>query len=123
MSLELRHFAPWEFECPCGKCDGGYARMSEDLLGMLDEARERAGIPFKINSAYRCPAHNKAVGGVPDSAHVHGKAADIAAPTSAARYAIAKTVLELGAQRLGVASGFIHVDVDDSKPLDMLWTY
>ena len=31
--------------------------MDEDFLSKLDEAREFAGIPFIINSAYRSPEH------------------------------------------------------------------
>lgn len=32
---------------------------------------------FKLTSVMRCPAHNKAVGGAPDSAHIHNCAVDI----------------------------------------------
>lgn len=35
-------------------------------------------IDFKISSGLRCPAHNAAVGGAKDSAHVHRVAVDIA---------------------------------------------
>jgi hypothetical protein len=35
--------------------------MDADFLDKLDEAREFAGIPFIINSAYRSPEENKAV--------------------------------------------------------------
>lgn len=40
-------------------------KMDADLLHLLDEARDLAGAPFSLTSAYRCPKHNKAVGGVP----------------------------------------------------------
>ena len=66
--LPLRHFSPVEFRCKCG-CGTGMEKMDADLLQMLDEARDLAGIPFPLSSAYRCPKHNKAVGGVPTSAH------------------------------------------------------
>ena len=64
--LPLRHFSPVEFRCKCG-CGAGMEKMDADLLQMLDEARDLAGIPFPLSSAYRCPKHNKAVGGVPTS--------------------------------------------------------
>ena len=32
---------------------------------------------YNINSGYRCEAHNKVVGGSPNSQHLLGKAADI----------------------------------------------
>lgn len=97
--------------------------MDYDLLMMLDKAREEAGVPFHINSAYRCPKHNAKVGGVKDSSHLYGMAVDISTMTSRARFRVLQAVLKMGAQRVGVANTFIHVDVDDDKPLNVAWTY
>lgn len=44
---------------------------------VLEPLRARLGHPVKINSGYRCPELNKAVGGVPNSFHLQGRAADI----------------------------------------------
>lgn len=44
------------------------------LLQPLQEAIDK---PISINSGYRCPELNKAVGGVPMSQHVKGEAADL----------------------------------------------
>ena len=44
---------------------------------VLDPLREWYGKPIYVNSGYRCAELNKAVGGVPDSFHVQGMAADI----------------------------------------------
>ena len=74
MQISLRHFSPGEFRCKDG-CGGGIEHMNQDLLMMLDQVRDRAGIPLVLSSAYRCPAHNQAVGGVDDSAHTRGYAA------------------------------------------------
>ncbi len=123
MFPDLKHFRASEFACPCGNCDGGAERMDYDLLLMLDQAREEAGIPFVITSGYRCPQHNAAVGGVPDSAHTLGMAADVAVLSSRARFTVLAALLSMGAQRLGVGDTFVHVDVDDDKPLDVAWTY
>ncbi len=38
------------------------------------------GLPIKINSWYRCPALNKAVGGVVSSQHLRGEAVDFVCP-------------------------------------------
>lgn len=46
---------------------------------ILDPLRERYGKPIHVNSGYRCPALNKAVGGSKTSHHVKGLAADITA--------------------------------------------
>jgi uncharacterized protein YcbK (DUF882 family) len=37
---------------------------------MLEEIRTHFDRPIHILSGYRCPAHNKAVGGAPDSQHM-----------------------------------------------------
>lgn len=47
------------------------------LCGWLEMLRERAGGPIIINSGYRSPEVNKAVGGVATSNHLTGCAADI----------------------------------------------
>ena len=48
------------------------------LVGnVLDPLRDWYGKPIYANSGYRCPALNKAVGGVANSQHLTGQAADI----------------------------------------------
>ena len=49
----------------------------EELRKILDPMREAWGGPLVVTSGYRCPALNKAVGGVSNSAHLSGYAADI----------------------------------------------
>lgn len=44
---------------------------------VLDPLREWYSKPIYVNSGYRCPALNKAVGGVASSQHLTGQAADI----------------------------------------------
>lgn len=44
---------------------------------ILDKLREIYGKPITVNSGYRCPELNKAVGGSKTSDHVKGFAADI----------------------------------------------
>lgn len=53
-------------------------RNLEALIeNVLDPLREAYGKPIYVNSGYRCPKLNKAVGGVSNSQHVKGQAADI----------------------------------------------
>ena len=47
------------------------------VLALLDPLREIWGAPIYVNSGYRSPALNKAVGGVANSQHMKGQAADI----------------------------------------------
>lgn len=46
-------------------------------MQVLEPARKEYGRPIIVNSAYRCKALNKAVGGVPNSYHIMGMAADL----------------------------------------------
>ncbi|MCR5534556.1 MAG: peptidase M15 [Bacteroidaceae bacterium] len=68
-----------EFECHCG-CrmpDSARANIVALVEQVLDPARERYGKPVCVNSGYRCARHNAAVGGVANSQHMRGEAADI----------------------------------------------
>ena len=47
---------------------------------VLEPLRQHFGTPVVISSGYRCPELNKAVGGVPNSQHLKGEAADIVLP-------------------------------------------
>lgn len=47
------------------------------VANILDPLREAWGGPIDVNSGYRCPPLNKAVGGVKNSQHLTGQAADI----------------------------------------------
>ena len=44
---------------------------------LLQPLRDIYGNPIRINSGYRCPELNKAVGGVPNSMHQNGEASDL----------------------------------------------
>ena len=72
-----KHFDSVEFACPC--C--GAVVIDDDLIVQLERLREYLGRygggPIHINSGFRCFDHNTAVGGVRNSQHLYGKAADI----------------------------------------------
>ena len=70
------HFSAKEFECHC--C--GQGTVDERLIELLEELRDMANAPIHVNSGYRCRKHNAAVGGLPNSQHVKGTAADITIP-------------------------------------------
>ena len=107
-------FTPEEFACRCG-C--GQLVIDPELMESLFAARVIAGIPFVVTSGYRCPAHNARVGGVNDSAHTLGQAADIRAVSMVARMKILDAMLRAGFPRVGIAREFLHCDVDWEKPL------
>lgn len=114
------NFTREEFVCKDG-C--GLYNMQEPVLFALQQARNIAGIPFKISSGSRCARHNRACGGKSASAHLDGLAVDVAAITSTTRAKVLVALLQAGFQRVGVAPGFIHADLDIAKPYPCVWLY
>lgn len=107
------HFSRSEFSCRCG-C--GFDSISPDLIIVLEDVRAHFGAPVKINSGCRCEKHNAKVGGVPNSQHVQGIAADIV--VSGLSSALVADYLE---QRypeccgIGRYGSFTHIDVRQEK--------
>ena len=107
----MRYFSLDEFKCPC--CDGlPSSGMSTRLLDLLDCLRCKVGVPVIVNSGYRCPSHNRNVGGVADSQHLLGTAADISASGITVDQ-LSDIAEVLGADGIGkyYRQGFVHVDV------------
>ena len=96
--------------------------MDIDFLDKLDEAREFAGFPWFINSAYRGPEHPLSINN-PSSSHIKGLAVDIAVTDSSTRYLIIDALIHVGFNRIGIADTFIHVDDDKDKTGGVIWTY
>lgn len=117
MTKNFKYFSYEEFRCPC--C--GENKTKEELILLLDKARELAGIPFKITSGYRCPKYNKKVGGVENSAHTFGLGADILCTNSHNRFKIVKALIDAGFKRIGIGKNHIHCDIDITKPEGVLW--
>ena len=115
-----KHFPDYELECNCG-C--GLMNMREDTMVRVEIARVRAGLPFGVNSASRCPVHNKAEGGKDTSSHLEGYALDIAVTSSRARFEILQSLIAVGFTRIGIGKNFIHVDDDPTKAPNVTWLY
>ena len=112
------YFKTQEFVCKC--C--GKEEMKKELLELLYKARVESGIPFIINSGYRCEKHNKKVGGASNSAHLRGYAVDISCTNSNRRYDLLKVFMKYF-KRVGLHKQFIHVDCDPSLPQDQVFFY
>ena len=97
-------------------------KMDKDFLAKLDDAREFAGFPFFINSAYRSPDHPESIKN-PTSSHIKGLAVDIRARDSKTRYLIIDALMHVGFNRIGIADTFIQVDDDRNKACGVIWTY
>lgn len=73
-----RNFSISEFECSCGCKMPDKAKENIVILAnQLQKLRDFVKKPIIITNAYRCEKHNKSVGGVKNSQHLSGKAADI----------------------------------------------
>jgi uncharacterized protein YcbK (DUF882 family) len=105
-----QHFSRKEFECRC--C--GRLQLDSHLIEGLEVLRVLAGVPVVVNAGYRCPRHNQEVGGVPNSEHTRGLAADIRLPGLSLQqmYELATQVAQFAEGGIGVYDGdFLHVDV------------
>ncbi|WP_448519630.1 D-Ala-D-Ala carboxypeptidase family metallohydrolase [Rhodoflexus sp.] len=98
----------------------GERHMDRAHVAMLNRAGKAAGFYPKINSGYRTPAHNRAVGGVGNSCHMQGKASDLSLRLRADFDRIAPALVAVGFRRFGVASTYLHVDNCDGEAV---WTY
>lgn len=84
--MASKYFSDQELMCHgnavghCGCGEETAQKVSPRLLELLDKLRENIGGPLEISCAYRCPAHNKKVGGVENSQHLYGTAADVLTP-------------------------------------------
>lgn len=108
----------------CGK-----SNISLDLVDRLQRLRTLLGRPIEINSGCRCMAHNIAVGGVSDSAHVcdngkDGEAADIKITDPILLWAMVNIIFTYNLfDRIGVGKSLLHVDVSKSLPHPRIWVY
>lgn len=115
---ESEFFTREEFRCQCeGKyCDGFPVEPERELLRVCNEFRRRLGVPVTIvdsgGSGVRCPQHNANVGGVANSNHLYGKAADLHSSKSPEEmYRVADEILG-NTGELGLYSWGIHLAVN-----------
>ncbi len=113
MAEDTKNFKVSEFACKhCGE-----NKIDQRVLTMCQTIRDFLGVPVRVNSGYRCPAHNKNVGGVPNSNHTKGLAADLSCSLGAVKmFETVKKLKEDGALPdmdyciLYQRKNFIHVD-------------
>lgn len=119
--MELKYFKDEEFKEAMPPCS--LSQMDEVFMKRLDDAREYAGIPFIINSAFRAVEYEKSKGRSGTSQHTKGLAVDIRCVTNAQRFRIVASLLVAGFHRIGIGTNFIHVDdgYPDCEPI--IWTY
>ena len=74
---------------------------------ILQPLRDAWGGPLIINSGFRCPELNEAVGGVPTSQHVKGQAADVGCTDPFSLAKLAKR-MNLPYDQMIVCPSFVH---------------
>lgn len=107
------NFKVKEFACSDGS-DPVF--ISPDLVEVLQKIRDHFKKAVTVNSAYRTPGKNKAVGGATYSQHLYGTAADITVkgidPKTVAAYA---ETLMPDTGGIGIYKTFTHVDVREKR--------
>lgn len=101
------HFKLSEFQSG----DSQEVKIDSEQIEKLEKLRERIGQPIKINSGYRTPEHNEAVGGSYKSQHMKGIAVDISLPAGMTVDELAAIAEAVGFYGIGKYYTFVHLGV------------
>jgi len=113
------HISLSEYSCHCcGKLPASWNQScGPDVYGQFfldfEEIRSEWGNPIIIDSGYRCPEHNKAVGGEALSVHMWGLALDCRPEDRKDLARFYQVILDTRPElRLGyyAKNGFVHLD-------------
>lgn len=112
------NFSPEEIACR----GTGRVGIDAEAMGKLQALRDALGAPLMINSAYRSPEHNKAVGGAKASQHLRARAFDISMTNHDPEH------FERAARAVGFTgfgfykrNNFIHVDTGPDREWGARW--
>ena len=116
-----KNFSKEEFDCN----DGSempiniYHNMVK-VANQLQTLRDYIGKPIQVNSAWRSEEYNASIGGVKNSQHIMGRAADIVIK-GMTPIEVSKIIEELISKGdmlqggLGIYSSFVHYDIRGTK--------
>ena len=112
MTKLSKDFEQWEFACGCG-C--GYDDIDPKLVDKLQCLRDLVGKPIVVTSGCRCHDYNLHIGGVIDSPHLDGLAADIQVEgmTPIALAILANRIQYI---RIGIYPVHVHIDIKPPNP-------
>jgi len=105
-----KNFTSSEFVCKC--C--GEVIIDQRLIDKLELLRAELGRPIIITSGYRCPKHNREVGGVVNSQHILGKAVDIKVRGVSPKK-VGEVARKIGFSFIKVYSSWTHIDIRREK--------
>lgn len=126
---ENKYFTIDELKCKCGKCELPKGMPTDSLIDTLVEIREYYNKSIVINSGYRCPSHNKAVGGASKSRHMYGDAVDFIVKDIPTKEVFKHVLQTYNNKPFGIAlsinpndefKGFVHLDTRGYKAR---WSY
>ena len=119
--MNLKYFSDEEFERCSPSCKK--EQCNADSLYRLDRAREIAGVPFVLSSAYRSREHEISKGRSGNGAHTEGRAFDIRCSSSRERWLIVYAAMVSGFTRIGIANTFVHLDDSPNLTQSVIWLY
>ena len=112
------NFSSTEFDCHGSGCCST-TQIDEKLIEYVQKIRDYFGKAVEVSSGYRCPTHNKNIGGSTGSRHSKGQAADIyisgVKPAEIAKYAESLGILGIGLYETDSDGHFVHVDTRTTK--------
>ena len=112
------NFSSLEFDCHGSGCCSETI-INPKLVEYVQKIRDHFGKSITVTSGYRCPVHNKRIGGATGSRHSKGDAADIVVqgvtPREVAKYAESIGIKGIGLYETSADGYFTHVDTRDKK--------
>jgi len=121
--MSTQHFTDHELRCRCG-C--GEVLMADGFMRRLESIRVAYAKPMRLTSAYRCPAHDKEIGGA--GVHPTGRAVDVLVSGGDARrlleIAVTHGITGVGVSQRGPhGSRFLHLDDTHGPTRPWVWSY
>ncbi len=105
-----QHFAFRAFRSP----GSGWIKLDRALARALETYRAALGEPVAVRSGYRDPAWNAGHGGLPDSQHLQGRAADVEPAMTVEQVRALRAFSGIG---VDAATGLVrHLDVRHRGP-------
>ena len=114
------------------RCKGtGELHMDEEFMKKLIVLRKEFNQPMIITSGYRDGSYNEVIGGGRNSAHLEGKAVDVACHGTKA-YKLIQLAIKHGFTGIGIkqhshpGKRFVHLDIakhSNVQPRPWIWSY
>lgn len=112
------NFTPEEIACR----GTGKVGVDPEAMDRLQRLRDLIGSPLMLNSAYRSPEHNRAVGGATRSQHLKARAFDVSmANHDPERFEAAARAAGFTGFGFYKRNNFIHVDIGPDREWGARW--